>query len=200
MEATLLKRIRGSLWLAALVAAGLFAFAACGDGAAAADGTVRAVGSDTLEIDTEEGPATILIDRDTEIEDQDGSRVDLEAITPGVEVRVRGDLREDGSIMAERIEVTLELPEGTPEGVSEATPEGVLEETPEGVSEETPEGVSEGTPEGTPEGISEGTPEGVSGELEFEGEVTAVTVIDINTRALLMFLRFRQGRWKRIKI
>ncbi|KKL55608.1 hypothetical protein LCGC14_2253730, partial [marine sediment metagenome] len=25
-------------------------------------------------------------------------------------------------------------------------------------------------------------------------------VIDINTRALLMFLRFRQGRWKRIKV
>jgi Na+-driven multidrug efflux pump len=25
-------------------------------------------------------------------------------------------------------------------------------------------------------------------------------VTDINTRALLMFLRFRQGRWKRVKV
>ena len=28
----------------------------------------------------------------------------------------------------------------------------------------------------------------------------AAAVMDINTRALLMFLRFRQGRWKRIKV
>ena len=28
----------------------------------------------------------------------------------------------------------------------------------------------------------------------------AAAVMDINSRALLMFLRFRQGRWKRIKV
>jgi Na+-driven multidrug efflux pump len=28
----------------------------------------------------------------------------------------------------------------------------------------------------------------------------AAAVMDINTRALLMFLRFRQGHWKRIKV
>lgn len=88
-----------------------------GTDAAVADGTVSAVDSDTLEIETESGPATILIDQDTEIEDQHGYRVDLEVIAPGTEVRIRGDVREDGSIIAERIEVRVEVPEGVAEEV-----------------------------------------------------------------------------------
>jgi Na+-driven multidrug efflux pump len=28
----------------------------------------------------------------------------------------------------------------------------------------------------------------------------AAAIADINTRALLIFLRFRQGRWKRLKV
>ncbi|HEU4759477.1 MAG TPA: MATE family efflux transporter, partial [Dehalococcoidia bacterium] len=28
----------------------------------------------------------------------------------------------------------------------------------------------------------------------------AAAILDINTRAILMFLRFRQGRWKHIKV
>lgn len=85
-----------------------------GTDAADAHGTITAVGPDTLEIETGDGLATVLIDRDTEIQDPDGSRLDIRVISPGAEVRVRGETGDDGSIIADRIEVRVRLRDNVP--------------------------------------------------------------------------------------
>lgn len=78
---------------------------------ALADGTVTEVAADSLEISTASGRTTVVIGPGTQITDESGSSVDLEVITPGTQIRVRG-LREGGAIVAERIEVRIEVRDG----------------------------------------------------------------------------------------
>jgi|GEM_PF-6982585 len=73
---------------------------------AVADGTVTNVAGRSLDIETDDGVLTsVILGEDTVIQLADGTRLDLSALTPGTEIRIRGHQEGEGTIQAQLIEV-----------------------------------------------------------------------------------------------